>query len=49
MFPAPPLPLANLLLVAGRLCSKREAGPVAMLPVVVFGALTKLPAPPRPE
>jgi hypothetical protein len=49
IFPAPPLPLANLLLLAGRPCSKREAGPVAMLPVVVFGALKVLPAPPRPE
>jgi len=49
MFPAPPRPLLNLELVCGRPVSKREAGPRAVVPEVVFGALKALPAPPRPE
>lgn len=49
MLPAPPRPLENLVEVSGRPREKREAGPRALLPLVVGGALNVLPAPPRPE
>ena len=49
MLPAPPLPLLNLELDLGRPVSKREAGPRAVGPELVTGALKRLPAPPRPE
>jgi len=48
MFPAPPRPLLNFSLVWGRPCSNSEAGPVAVRPLLVLGALMVLPAPPRP-
>lgn len=49
MFPAPPRPLLNLEEVSGRPREKRDAGPRALLPSVVLGALKVFPAPPRPE
>ncbi len=49
MFPAPPRPLANLELDFGSPVWKREAGPRAVEPLLVFGALKVFPAPPRPE
>lgn len=49
MFPAPPRPLLNLDEVWGRPREKSEAGPWAVLPSVVLGALNVFPAPPRPE
>lgn len=49
MLPAPPRPLLNLDEVWGRPRVKRDAGPRALLPLVVLGALNVFPAPPRPE
>jgi len=49
MFPAPPRPEENLVLVRGIWPPKREAGPRADVGLLVFGALKVLPAPPRPE
>lgn len=48
MFPAPPRPLLNLEADCGSPASKSEAGPRALAPEVVFGALKVFPAPPRP-
>lgn len=48
MLPAPPRPELNFELVWGRPVVKREAGPEAVAPSVVLGALKVLPAPPRP-
>lgn len=48
MLPAPPRPELNLDEDVGRPCSKREAGPLAVLPLEVLGALKVLPAPPLP-
>jgi len=49
MLPAPPRPDENLDAPWGRPRSKREAGPRAVAPDEVFGALKVFPAPPRPE
>lgn len=49
MLPAPPRPEENLEAPCGRPSSKREAGPRAVAPEEVLGALKVLPAPPRPE
>jgi hypothetical protein len=48
IFPAPPRPLLNLEFDFGRPVSKREAGPRAVVPLLVLGALKVFPAPPRP-
>jgi len=49
MFPAPPRPLLNLEPALERLVSTRAAGPRAVVPFDVLGALKVFPAPPRPE
>jgi hypothetical protein len=49
MFQESPQPLLYLELVCGKLASKSDAGPRAVLPLEVFGALKVFPAPPRPE
>ena len=48
MFPAPPRPELNLELIFGRPVLKSEAGPWAVAPELVLGALKMFPAPPRP-
>ena len=49
MLPAPPRPVLNLELACGSPVSKRDAGPLAVLPLEIFDALKVFPAPPRPE
>ena len=48
MLPAPPRPEENLWVDVGMTPPKREAGPRAVAPSVVLGALKVLPWPPRP-
>jgi hypothetical protein len=49
MLPAPPRPELNFDLLLGISLPRRDAGPRAVGPSVVLGALNVLPAPPRPE